>query len=186
MGLTREKSQHVIWFLESRKTSSVKQTESHVIILLGLWLRLLGCSGSGSSLSSSGGGSSSELAGVSQELLQSLSLLEGDVRHSGHGEKILHAVDDAVGNRGNCWVVDGEANSSNIGNTGHEPVLYVIVSDVQDLGVEDRSVVIDLLDEEPVGEGRDLQHVQESGLGGSHPVSHSDDGHVLDDLNCSL
>merc|ERR1719245_1552651 len=131
-------------------------------------------------------GGSGELAGVRQELLQSLRLLEGDLGDGGHGEQVLHAIDDAVRDRGDGGVVDGQTDGSNIGDSGHELLLDVIISDVQDLGVEDGAVVVHLLDEEAVGEGRNLQHVEKGGLGGTNLVTNFDDWNVLDDLNCSL
>merc|ERR1719326_2818819 len=166
----------------SGKLSSVEETKAHVIILLGLRLGLLGSSSSWSSFGSSRGGSSCELAGVGQELLQGLRLLEGDVRDGGHGEEVLHAVDDAVGDRGDGRVVDGETHGGNIGHSGHELGLDVIIRDVQDLGVEDGAVFVDLLDEETIGEGRNLQHVEKGGLGGANLVPSLDDRNVLDDL----
>merc|ERR1719486_1419358 len=116
----------------SGKLSSVEETKAHVIILLGLWFGLLGRGSFGSSRGSSSG----ELAGVRQELLQSLRLLEGDLGDGGHGEQVLHAIDDAVRDRGDGGVVDGQTDGSNIGDSGHELLLDVIISDVQDLGVE--------------------------------------------------
>jgi hypothetical protein len=41
-------------------------------------------------------------------------------------------------------------------------------------------------DLEPVGEGRDVKHVQEGGIGHADPVALFDQVHVRDDLDGSL
>jgi len=139
------------------KSFLVEETETHVIVLLFFLLLDLGGSGSRSGLSSGGRGSSSELAWVSEELLEHLSLLEGDLGDGGDGQEVLHAVGNAVRSRGHGGVTDGKRHSSNIGNSGHELVLDVVIGDVQDGGVEHGSLVVDLLDDQTVAEGEDLQ-----------------------------
>merc|ERR1719512_34573 len=133
----------------------VKETETHVIVLLLFFLLNLGSSGGRSSSSSGGGGGSSELAGVSKELLEHLSLLEGDLGDGGDGQKVLHAIGDAVRSRGHG-------------------------------GVEHGSLVVDLLDDQTVAEGEDLQETEEGGLGGADLVTGGDNGHVIDDLDSTL
>merc|ERR1712117_602804 len=152
----------------------VEETEAHVIVLLLFFLLNLGGSGSRSSSSSSGGRGSSELARVSQELLEHLRLLEGDLGDGGDGQKVLHTVGNAVRSRSHGGVTDGKRHSGNIGNSGHELILDVIIGDVQDGGVEHRSLVIDLLDNQTVAEGEDLQETEESGLGGADLVTGGD------------
>merc|ERR1719410_1901643 len=164
----------------------VEEAETHVVVLLFFLLLDLGGSGSRSSLGSGDRGSSGELAGVSEELLKHLSLLEGDLGDGGDGQEVLHAVGNAVRSRGHSGVTDGKRHSSNIGNSGHELVLDVVIGDVQDGGVKHGSLVIDLLDDKTVAEGEDLQKTEESGLGGADLVTSGDDGHVVDDLNCTL
>ena len=76
----------------------VEEPEAHVVILL--FALLLGSSlggSSGGSRSGGGGSCHGEGAGVSQELLDGLGLLEGDLGLGGNGEQVLHAVHDAVG-----------------------------------------------------------------------------------------
>merc|ERR1719234_1111081 len=84
----------------SRRHNLVEEAKAHVVILLlALLLRWRGGS-SCSSRSSSGGGSWSscgEGAGIGQESLDGLSLLEGDLGGCGDGQQVLHAVDNAVG-----------------------------------------------------------------------------------------
>merc|ERR1719189_3316611 len=161
--------------------SLVKETKAHVIVF---FLRLRFRSLCSSSLSRCG--SSSELAWVSKELLEHLSLLEGDVGHSGDSQEVLHAIDHAVGHRGDGRVGHGQGQSSNICNSCHELCLQVIVSDVQDLWVKHRARVIHLLHNKPVGEGGDLQHVEQGGLGHTDLVPGSDKMDITGDLNSTL
>merc|ERR1712111_131951 len=149
----------------------VKKTESHVIILFLLFFLNLCCRSC-----------SSKLAGVGEELLEHLSLLEGDLGDGSDGQEVLHTIGDAVRSRGNGWVANLQTYGSNIGDSGHELVLDVIISDVQDLGAEHGSLIIDLLDNQSVVEGEDLQHIEESGLGSSDLVTNLDDGDILDDF----
>merc|ERR1719215_2334162 len=78
----------------SEESFLVEETEAHVIVLLLFLLNLSG--GGGGSGSSGGRGCSRELAGISQELLEHLSLLEGDLGDGSDGQEVLHAVGDAV------------------------------------------------------------------------------------------
>merc|ERR1719468_1089703 len=164
----------------------IEETEAHVIVLLLFFLLNLGGSGGRSSSCSGGGCGSSELAGVSQELLEHLSLLEGDLGDGGDGQEVLHAVSNAVRSRSHCGISNGETHSGNIGDSGHELVLDVLVSDVQDGGVKHGSLVVHLLDDQTIAEGEDLQETEEGGLGGSDLVTGGDDRDVIDDLNCTL
>lgn len=52
--------------------------------------------------------------------------------------------------------------------------------DVKHLRAVNTTIVIDLLDDESVGEGRDVQHVEECGLAGTNLVT------SLDQINISL
>merc|ERR1712235_110398 len=165
----------------------IEETETHVIIFILFFLfNLGGCGGSSIGGGSSNGGSGGELAWVGQELLELLGLLEGDLRDGGHGQEVLHTVGDAVRSAGYGWVSNLETDGGNVPNSAHEHVLDVVVGDVKDLGAEHGAGVVDLLDDEAVGEGRDLQHVEEGGLGGSDLVLLLDDVHILDNLNCTL
>merc|ERR1712168_974538 len=78
------------------------------------------------------------------------------------------------------------ADSGDVPDSAHEHVLDVVVGDIEDLWAEHGAGVVHLLDDETVGEGRDLQHVEEGGLGGSDLVLLLDDVHILDNLNCTL
>ena len=165
----------------------IEETETHVIVFILLFLfNLGGCGGSSIGGSGSNRGSGGELAGVGQELLELLGLLEGDLRDGGHGQEVLHAVGDAVRSAGHGWVSNLETDGGNVPDSAHEHVLDVVIGDVKDLGAEDGARVIDLLDDKTVCEGRNLQHVKKGGLGGSDLVFLLDDVHILDDLNGTL
>merc|ERR1719242_930707 len=166
--------------------SSSQKTESHVIILFLLFFLHLGGGGSWSSLSGGGRSSSGELTRISQELLQHLRLLEGDISDGGDGQEVLHAVGNAVWSGRDCWISNLQTDSGNIGNSSHKFVLDVIIGDVKDLWAEHGALVVDFLDNQTVGEGGDLQHVEKGGLGSPDLVTNLDDGHILDDFNCTL
>lgn len=59
-----------------------------------------------------------------------------------------------------------------------EPHVQGIFSDVQHLWAVDATVVIDLLDDQPVGKGRDVQHVEQRGFTGTHLISRLDQLHI--------
>merc|ERR1712170_223355 len=90
----------------------VKETESHIVILLlrfRLWFLLLGLG-----LSSSWGGSGSnsgKLRRVSQVLLHGLCLLEGDVSLGSDSQKVLESVGDRVRDTSDGWVSDSEGDA---------------------------------------------------------------------------
>ena len=53
-----------------------------------------------------------------------------------------------------------------------------LLGDVQHFGIVNAAVVKDLLDDQPEGEGGDVQHVQQGGFAGTHFVSRFDELHV--------
>merc|ERR1740116_475484 len=172
-----------------RRHRLVEEAKAHVVILLlALLLRRRGglsCSGSRSS-SSGSWSSCGKGAGVGQESLDGLSLLEGDLGGRGNGQQVLHAVDDAVRHRCHVGIVDGQGQSSNVSHTRGELGKQVSVGDVQDFRVKHTAAVVHLGDDQTVAEGADLEHVQEGSLGHADPIAGPDDVHVLDNLNGSL
>lgn len=52
------------------------------------------------------------------------------------------------------------------------------LGDIQNFRVVNAAIIKHLLDDEPEGEGRDIQHVQQSGFTGAHFVSSFDQLHV--------
>lgn len=59
-----------------------------------------------------------------------------------------------------------------------ETLVQGLLSDVQNFRVVNAAIVKDLLDDEPKGEGRDIQHVQQCGFAGTHFVSSLDQLHI--------
>ena len=62
-----------------------------------------------------------------------------------------------------------------ITNYLHETLEKILGLDVKNLGVEDGSGIVNFFDNQPVSEGRDVQHVEKSGSGSIHPLSFLDD-----------
>merc|ERR1719219_3161310 len=109
---------------------------------LGLLLRLRSssCCSSRSSGSSSSWSSSNccggKLLRIRQKLLHHLSLLEGDVGGGGHGQEVLHAVDDGVRNGGDGGVADGQRDGSDVGHSLDKLLTKVVIRDVENGGVK--------------------------------------------------
>lgn len=55
--------------------------------------------------------------------------------------------------------------------------------DVKHFGVVDAAIVKHLLDDQPEGEGGDIQHVQQRGFTGAHLVSGLNQLHIAQDFN---
>ena len=66
-----------------------------------------------------------------------------------------------------------------------ETLVQGILCDVKHLWAVHTAVVVHLLDDEPKGEGRDVQHVEQRGLAGSHLISRLDQLHIAQDFNGS-
>lgn len=59
-----------------------------------------------------------------------------------------------------------------------ESLVQGILGDIQHLRAVDTAVVVDLLNDQPVGKGRDVQHVEQRGLAGTHLISRLDQLHI--------
>merc|ERR550534_1232405 len=162
-----------------RRHRLIEEAKAHVIILL---LALLLWWRGGSSCSSRGSSSGSwsscgKGTGVSQESLDGLSLLEGDLSGRSNGQQVLHAVNDAVRHRCHVGVVDGQGQSSNISHSRGKLGKQVGVGDVRDFRVKHTAAVVHLGDDQTIAEGADLEHVQEGSLRHANPVASLDDVH---------
>lgn len=87
--------------------------------------------------------------------------------------------------RGDGRVSGGEGDGSDLLDPGQEPVEEDGLLDVEDLGGEGVALGEDLLDDHSVGERRDVEHVQQGGLGGSDLDTLLEDLDVVDDLDGS-
>ena len=153
------------------------------LLLFGLLLLLFRGSITSAATAAAAAGSG-ELAGVLEILLVGIGLVEGVVVEAdGDGDDDLEGVGDGVGDGGLGGVPDGEGE----GGQGLEGLSELggkdVVGDVEDLGIEEGAVVVDGVELETVGEGRDVELLEEGGLGGGHLVSLGDENDVVDDLN---
>merc|ERR1719153_1200561 len=103
------------------RTDLIKESEAHVVVFFRLAFFLL-CSSSWScfcsrSSSSGRGSSSSKCAGISQERLHSLCLLEGDFCGSSNSQQIFHTIDNAVRHRSHSGILDSQGKGSYVSNT---------------------------------------------------------------------
>lgn len=160
----------------------VKETEAHV--LLGLFLLL---NGGGSRLlgSSSGGngGSGGEFLGVLNAVLEFLSLGNAVVRVDRDSQEVLVTVGDQVGNGSNGGVTSGQRDGSNLGDSTNKVADQSALLNVKNGGWEAGALIVDLNNTHTVGEGRDVQHVEQSGFGSTDLGVLGDKVDVGDDFN---
>ena len=95
-------------------------------------------------------------------------------------------VDDGVRSRSQRWVTDLERDGGDVADTAHEAGAEIVVRDVQNGRVEDGAGVVDVANDEAVGERGDVQHVEQRGLGHADLVSLLDEVDIVDDLDGSL
>lgn len=108
---------------------------------------------------------------------------EGIVCLDGNGEDVLVGVDERVRNRDDGRVRESERDACNRLDTGHEPADQFVLANVQYMRREGRPVVVDHRDSHAVCEGRNVQHVQEGGLGWTDSGPGMDDLDVLSDFD---
>lgn len=141
------------------------------MVKLTLLLLLLG-GGRSSSVTGSGGGTSSGSgSGVSVrvgnavlELVDGLPLV---VDLNGGRDDVLVRVDNGVHDRRQGGVVGGQGDGGNGGDGAGESLEELALLNVEDARVEGLALVIDLSNTHTVGEGRDVQHVEQGSLGSS-------------------
>lgn len=163
----------------------VEETAEAAIVfirLLGLLLLLLLSSSGGGSLGSSRGGGSISL-GVSNAVFELLDLGPAEVGLDGNGKNLLVGVDDRVDDGGQSGEVDGERDGGNGGNSRGERLEELLLADIEDTSGESVTLVVDLGDAHTVGEGRDVQQVEEGSLGGADLVTCLDELEIGGDFN---
>ena len=155
-----------------RRTYLVEETEAHVVIL-GLLLLLLLSSLRGSLSSTdgrsgaSGGASRSVLVGGSDAVLELRNLLPLVAGLNGNRDDLLVGVDNGVHDGGQGREVGGQRDGGDGSDGAGESLQELGLLDVKDGGSEGVAVVVDLVDTHTVGEGRDVQHVEQGSLGGT-------------------
>lgn len=172
---------------DTRAKRLIEERES-TDLFLGLLLDRLGgrlSSGGGSSGGRSRGGNS-EGGGVLDHLLQLVDLLPRELGLDSDGDEVLVSVEDNVGEGGNGGHVDRQGQRGNTSETSGEVGQDVIVSDVQNGGRIDGTLIINGLNDESIEEGLDVQHLQEGGLRRTDLLANLDQLDVRDNLNLTL
>lgn len=152
------------------RTNLVEKTEAHVVILGLLLLLLLGSLGGGLGVTASRSGASSGasrgvLVGVGDAVLELSNLLPLVTGLNGDRDDLLVGVDNGVHNGGQGREVGSQRDGGNGGDGRRESLQQLGLLDVKNAGSEGVAVVVDLVDTHTVGEGRDVQHVEQGSLG---------------------
>lgn len=149
----------------------VEESESHVVIL-GVFLLRLGLLNGLLGGWRIGGGSgswcgASVLVWVGNTVLELLDAFPFVVGLDGNGQDVLVRVDNGVHNGCKSWEVDGEGDGCDGGDSRAESLEKLGLLNVENGWLENLTIIVDLGDTHTEGEWRDVQHVEESGLGGS-------------------
>jgi hypothetical protein len=154
----------------------VEETEAHVLIL-GLLLLLFlllslggGSVGAGSS-TAGGGAGGGVLVGVGNAVLELSNLFPLVVGLDGDSEDLLVGVDDGVHDGRQGREVGCQGDASNGGDSRAESLEELRLLNVEDGGVEGLTSIVNLVDSHTVGEGRDVQQVEQGSLGGTDLVT---------------
>lgn len=118
--------------------------------------------------------------GNETHLGRALELVLGSQRDS---DEVLVGVDERVRDGGDGRVVEGKRDRSNLLDTGHEAADEEVLADIEHLGAEAVTLVVDLQNAHTVGERRDVEHVEQHRLGGTDTSTTGDDLDVRDDFD---
>lgn len=170
----------------SMRMRLVEETEAHVLIRL--LVVLSGSGGSGGVTTGGGGGGSDRSSrgvsiGVSDAVLELINLGPAVVGLDGDSEDLLVAVDELVDNGRDGGVADSQGDGGDGGHGLGEGSKELLLGDVEDIGTEDLTLLVDLGDGHTVGEGRDVQQVQQGSLGGTDLVAGLNELEVGDNFN---
>jgi hypothetical protein len=154
-----------------------------VLLLLGLILLLLlsrssSTAGSGSSRSSRG-----ISIGVGNAVLELLNLGPADLGDNGNSKNLLVAVDERVEDGRQGREVQSQRDSGNGGDGLRQGLEELLLTDVEDAGREGLALVVDLRDTHTVGEGRDVEQVEQGGLGRTDLVTGLNELEISGDFN---
>ena len=168
---------------QKNRIDNVEQERTLLLLLLGGLLLSSRGRGVGSSTGGSGRGGRSVLVRVGNTVLELGDGLPLVVGLDGNRDKVLVAVDNGVDNRGKSRVVGGQGDGGNGGNCRGEGLEKLALLNVEDAAGTGLTVVVDLGDTHTVREGRDVQHVEEGGLGGTDLVAGLNELEIGGDLN---
>lgn len=160
--------------------------EALLILLLGLVLLLLSgssLSGSGSTTGSGSGSSSGVGLGVGDTVLELLNLGPAVLGLDGNSQDLLVGVDKRVHDGGQGGEVDGQGDGGDGGDGGGQSLEELLLANVEDGGREGLALVVDLSDTHTVGEGRDVEQVEQRGLGGADLVASINELQIGGDFN---
>lgn len=101
----------------------------------------------------------------------------------GSRDDVLVGVDQRVHDRRKGGVVDSQGNGGNGGDGAGEGLEELALLNVEDAGIEGLALVVDLSNTHTVGEGRDVQHVEQGGLGGTDLGAGLDELEISGDFN---
>lgn len=162
-----------------------KTTEALLILLLRLILLLLngslGVTGSRGRTGSGSGGSISIRIG--NTVLELINLGPAELGLNGDSQNLLVGVDDRVHDGGQGGEVDRQGDGSNSGNALSQSSEELLLTNVEDRGREGLTLVVHLRDTHTIGEGRDVQQVEQGSLGGADLVTAVDKLEVRGDFN---
>jgi hypothetical protein len=145
-----------------------KTTETLIILLLlGLVLLLLLSGGISSASGGSGRSGRGVSIGVGNAVLELLNLGPADLGADGNSENLLVAVDNRVEDGRQGGEVQSQRDGGNGVDSRRQSLEELLLTNVEDAGGEALTLVVDLRNAHSVGERRDVEHVQESGLGGT-------------------
>ena len=154
-------------FIHARRNLVKQASESFVTGLLSLFL-LLGLGLCGSSWCCFGGRSDSSTSvriGIGDTVLKLFNLRPAVLGLDSYGQNFLVAVDNGVHDGWEGGEVCGQRDRGNGGNGACEGLEQLRFLNVKDTGRKGVACVVDLTDGHTVGEGRDVQHVQQCSLG---------------------
>lgn len=150
--------------------SLVEKTEAHVIVGLLLLFLLLLLSGSVTASGSTGTGNRSGGGvgvRVGDTVLELLNLGPADLGRDSDSENLLVAVDKVVHDSRKGGEAGGQREGSDSLDSAAESLKELLLLDVENIGTEGLTLLVDLGDGHTVGEGRDVEHVQQGSLGGT-------------------
>lgn len=142
-------------------------TEALILLLLLLGLLLLLLSSGSTRVGSSNGGGRGVGVRVGDAVLELLNLGPAVLGGDGNSENLLVAVDEGVHDRGQGGEVQSQRDGGNGGDGRSQSLEELLLTNVENTGREGLALVVDLGDAHTVGEGGDVEHVEEGGLGGA-------------------
>lgn len=104
---------------------------------------------------------------VGNAVLELLDLRPAVLGLDGHCKDLLVGVDDRVHNRRHRRVVDRQGDRGNGVDGTAQRLEQLLIINVQDIGAEGLTIVVHLGNGHTIGEGRDVQHVEQRRLRGT-------------------